>query len=98
MCLAQVGVWGLATRTSVASSAAGAHASFKGSMGPARGGGPAGYEELFPAGSLPGEAYRSPTFSFFGPLWLVIRRVDRGGEQKFLVPQEASVQHTLTGD
>ena len=54
MCLAQVGAWGLATRTSGTSSAAGAHASFAGSMGPARGCDPTGYEELFAAGSLPG--------------------------------------------
>ena len=54
MCLAQVGAWGSATRTSGTSSAAGAPASFAGSIGPAGGGGPAGCEELFPAGSLPG--------------------------------------------
>ena len=54
MCLAQVGAWGSATRTSGTSSIAGVHASFAGSTGPARGCGPVGYEELFPAGSLPG--------------------------------------------
>ena len=97
MCLSQVRACGSATRTS-GTSAAGAPASYEESMGLAGGGGLAGYEELFPAGSLPGEAYRSPTFSFCGPLWLVIRRVERDGEQKLLVPQEASVQHTLTGD
>ena len=55
MCLAQDGAWGSATKTSGTSSAAGALASFAGSMGPAGGGGPAGYEELFPAGSHPRE-------------------------------------------
>ena len=54
MSLAQVGAWGLAMRISGTSSAAGAQASFAGSMGPAGGGGLAGCEELFPAGSLPG--------------------------------------------
>ena len=54
MCLAQVGAWGSATRTSGISSAAGAPASFAGSIGLAGGGGPAGYEELFPVGSLAG--------------------------------------------
>ena len=54
MCLAQVGAWGLAMRISGTSSAAGAQASFAGSMGPAGGCGPAGCKELFPAGSLPG--------------------------------------------
>mgnify|MGYP005824198623 CR=1 FL=1 len=54
MCLVQVGACGSATRTSGTSSAAGAHASYAESMGPARGGGPAGCKELFPAGSLPG--------------------------------------------
>ena len=54
MCLAQVGAWGSATRTSGTSSATGALASFAGSIGPAGGGGLAGCEELFPAGSLPG--------------------------------------------
>ena len=55
MCLAQVGAWGSATRTSGTSSTAGVTASFVGFMDPAGGGGPAGCEELFPAGSLPGE-------------------------------------------
>lgn len=55
MFLAQVGARGSATRTSGTSSAAGAPASFTGSIGPAGWGGPAGCEELFPAGSLPGE-------------------------------------------
>ena len=54
MCLAQVGAWGSATRTSGTAFAAGAPASFAGSMGPAGGGGPVGCEELFPVGSLPG--------------------------------------------
>ncbi len=54
MCLALVGAWGSAMRTSGTSSTAGAHASFVGSMGPARGCGLAGGEELFSAGSLPG--------------------------------------------
>ena len=54
MCLAQVGAWGSATRTSDTSSTAGAYASFAGSMGPAGGCGLADGEELFPAGSLPG--------------------------------------------
>ena len=54
MCLAQVGAWGSAMRISGTSSAAGAPTSFTGSMGLAEGCGPAGGEELFPAGSLPG--------------------------------------------
>ena len=54
MCLAQVGARGSAMRTSSTSSAAGAPASFTGSIGPAGGGGSAGYEELFLAGSLLG--------------------------------------------
>ena len=54
MCLAQVVAWDSVTRTSGTSSTAGAHASFVGSMGPARGCGLAGGEELFSAGSLPG--------------------------------------------
>ena len=54
MCLAQVGAWGSATRTSSTSSVVGALASFTGSIGPAGGCGPASDEELFPAGSLPG--------------------------------------------
>lgn len=54
MCLSQVGARGSATRTNGTSSVAGAHALYPGSMGPAGGGGPAGCEELFPAGSLPG--------------------------------------------
>ena len=41
-------------RTSGTSSAVGAHASFAGSIGPTGGCGPAGGEELFPAGSLLG--------------------------------------------
>ena len=54
MCLAQVGAWDSATRTSGTSSAAGAPASFAGFVDPVGGVGPAGCEELFPAGSLPG--------------------------------------------
>ena len=54
MCLSQVGACGSATRTSGTSSIAGAHSSFAGTMGLAGGCGPAGGEELFPAGSLPG--------------------------------------------
>ena len=54
MCLAQVGAYGSATRTSGTSFAAGAPASYAGCIGPAGGGCPVGCEELFPAGSLPG--------------------------------------------
>ena len=54
MCLAQVGAWGSATRTSGTSSIAGAPASFAGFMDPVGGGGPTGCEELFPVGNLPG--------------------------------------------
>ena len=55
MCVAQVGAWGSATTTNGTSYAAGAHASYVGSMGPTGGGGSAGCEELFLAGSRPGE-------------------------------------------
>ena len=54
MCLAQVGAWGSATRTSGTSSSAGVHFSFKGTIGPTGGWGPASDEELFPVGSLLG--------------------------------------------
>ena len=54
MCLAQVGAWVSATRTSGTSFAVGAQASFARPMGPAGGGGLTGYEELILAGSLPG--------------------------------------------
>ena len=54
MCLAQVGAWGSATRTSGTSSVVRAPASFAGFVDPAGGGGPAGCEELFSAGNLPG--------------------------------------------
>ena len=54
MCLAQVGAWGSATRTSGTSSTAGALTWCVGSVDPAGGGGLAGCEEWFPAGSLPG--------------------------------------------
>ena len=54
MCLAQVGAWGSAMRTNGTSSAAGAPASLAGFMDPTGGGGPAGCEEFFLVGNLPG--------------------------------------------
>ena len=54
MCLAQVGAWGSATRTSGTSSSMGAHFSTAGTSGPAGERNPAVDGELFLAGSLPG--------------------------------------------
>ena len=78
MCLAQVGAWGSATRTSGTSSIVEALPHLRGLWSCQEGAGrqvvsfwqgPCQERE-----ALPGEAYRSPTFSFSGPLLLGLRR------------------------